>query len=92
MPVLLKLSQAFYEKLGDQVTNELVDWFNAVEEYRRRSVDELNRLRFDATIERRQAESNARIDRHFAELSARIERRFDSIDMHLARLETRLSR
>ena len=31
MPVTAKLSSRFYEKLGDDVTNELVTWLNAVD-------------------------------------------------------------
>ena len=28
MPVTAKLSRKFYEKFGDELTNELVEWFN----------------------------------------------------------------
>ena len=31
MPVTAKLSRKFYEKFGDELTNELVDWFNQVD-------------------------------------------------------------
>ena len=31
MPVTAKLSRKFYEKFGDDLTNELVDWFNKVD-------------------------------------------------------------
>jgi len=31
MPVTAKLSRKFYEALGDEVANELVDWFNQVD-------------------------------------------------------------
>jgi len=27
MPVTAKLSKAFYDRLGEEVANELVDWF-----------------------------------------------------------------
>ena len=30
MPVTAKLSRKFYERLGDDIADELVDWFNAV--------------------------------------------------------------
>ena len=30
MPVTAKLSRQFYEKFGDDITNELVEWFNKV--------------------------------------------------------------
>ncbi len=32
MPITAKLSRKFYETLGDEVTNELVTWLNAVDE------------------------------------------------------------
>ena len=31
MPVTAKLSRTFYERLGDDVANELVEWFNQVD-------------------------------------------------------------
>ena len=31
VPVTAKLSRKFYEKLGDDVANELVEWFNLVD-------------------------------------------------------------
>ena len=31
VPVTAKLSRKFYERLGDDVASELVDWFNAVD-------------------------------------------------------------
>ena len=32
MPVIAKLSRRFYEVVGEDVTQQLVDWLNAVEE------------------------------------------------------------
>jgi ribosomal protein L29 len=54
MPVTAKLSRKFYEALGDEVSNELVDWFNAVDlTYRTelREVNDLNWARFKAELE-----------------------------------------
>ena len=31
MPVTARLSLRFYEKLGEDVANELVEWFNSVD-------------------------------------------------------------
>jgi len=31
VPVTAKLSRQFYDKLGDEVANELVEWFNQVD-------------------------------------------------------------
>ncbi|HEX3233753.1 MAG TPA: hypothetical protein VHR41_06125 [Gemmatimonadales bacterium] len=54
-----ELPQRFYEVLGDDIANELVDWFNAVDvTYRTelRDLNELNFARFDARLERRIAD------------------------------------
>ena len=38
MPVTAKLSKQFYDRLGEDIANELVEWFNAVDAtYRARS-------------------------------------------------------
>ena len=62
MPVTAKLSKRFYDVLGEDVANELVDWFNAVDlTYRTdlRELNELNFARFDAKLEQRIAELRA---------------------------------
>ena len=59
MPVTAKLSKRFYDVLGEDVANELVEWFNAVDlTYRSdlRELNELNFARFDAKLEQRLAE------------------------------------
>ena len=76
MPVTAVLSKKFYEKFGEDVTNELVNWFNAVDATYRadlRELNELNFARFDAKLEQRIAEFSARFDTKFAEQSARFE-------------------
>jgi vacuolar-type H+-ATPase subunit C/Vma6 len=53
VPVTAKLSRRFYEKLGDDVANELVEWFNQVDATYRadlRELNELNFARFEATL------------------------------------------
>lgn len=42
MPVTAKLSSRFYEKLGDDVTNELVTWLNTVDAEFRNELREAN--------------------------------------------------
>jgi len=62
MPVTAKLSRKFYEKLGDDVANELVNWFNQVDATYRadlRELNELNFARFDAKLGQRVAEVKA---------------------------------
>src|ERR1700741_817475 len=77
MPVTAKLSRKFYERFGDDIANELVEWFNLVDATYRsdlRELNELNFARFDAKLEQRVVELDAKIDRRVAELDAKIER------------------
>jgi hypothetical protein len=64
MPVTAKLSKRFYEVLGEDVANELVNWFNNVDATYRaelRELNELNFARFDAKVGERLAELESRI-------------------------------
>ena len=75
MPVTAKLSKRFYEVLGEDVANELVDWFNAVDlTYRAdlRELNELNFARFDAKLEQRLAELRAELRQEIAELRTEV--------------------
>ena len=102
MPATAKLSREFYDRFGDQVANELVEWFNQVDATYRsdlRELNELNFARFDAVQARRFAESEARWsermglwDRRFAQMDAKWEQRFAQMDVRMAALETRLIR
>jgi len=59
VPVTARLSKRLYEVLGEDVANELVDWFNTVDLTHRADLRELNELyysRFDAKLEQRLAE------------------------------------
>jgi hypothetical protein len=59
VPVTAKLSKRFHDVLGEDVANELVEWFNAVDlTYRTdlRELNELNFARFDAKLEQRLTE------------------------------------
>jgi len=47
VPVTAKLSRKFYDKLGDDVANELVEWFNLVDATYRSDLRELNELNFE---------------------------------------------
>jgi hypothetical protein len=69
VPVTARLSKRFYEVLGEDVANELVDWFNAVDlTYRTdlRELNELNFARFDGRLEQRIAQ----LEQRLAELRA----------------------
>ena len=68
MPVTARLSKRFYEVLGEDVTNELVDWFNAVDlSYRTdlRELNDLNFARFDAKLEQRLTELRSELQTEF---------------------------
>lgn len=71
MPVTARLSQKFYERLGEDFAQELVDWFNAVDATYRadlRECNELNFQRFDAKVEQRFAQADAKVERKLREL------------------------
>src|SRR5205807_3350520 len=77
LPVTAKLSRKFYEKLGDELTNELVEWFNQVDATYRgdlRELNELNFARFDAKLEQRAAQLDAKLEQRAAQLDAKIDR------------------
>ncbi len=68
--------QAVLRALGEQIANELVDWFNAVDATYKaelRELNELNFARFDAKVEQRFAESDARLERHIADFRSSVE-------------------
>ena len=73
MPVTARLSQKFYEKFGQDVTNELVDWFNSVDATYRadlRELIELNFARSDAKLEQRLAELRTELVRELADVKS----------------------
>jgi len=90
MPVTAKLSKRFYEKFGDEVTNELVDWFNTVDATYHsdlRELNETNFARFDAKLEQRVATLDARLSGRMDGLEAKFE---GSLDRRLAELREAL--
>jgi hypothetical protein len=75
MPVTGKFSKLFYDRLGEQVANELVDWFNAVDTAYRtdlRELNEVNFTRFDARLEQRINALDAKLEQYSGILNARI--------------------
>jgi hypothetical protein len=71
MPVTARLSKAFYDRLGDDIANELVDWFNQVDlTYRTdlRELNDLNFARFDAKVGERMAGLRNEVELQFAKL------------------------
>lgn len=75
MPVTAKLSRKFYEKFGDELTNELVEWLNSVDATYRDDLRELNaanRAHIDARFEAFEARLEAKLARLEGGLLARI--------------------
>jgi len=66
----------FYDALGEDVANELVEWFNLVDATYKADLKELNELnfsRFDAKLEQRVVQLEAKLDRVAAGLDAKID-------------------
>lgn len=77
MPVTARLSLKFYEKLGEDIATELVEWFNQVDATYRadlRELNELNFARFDAKLEQRVADLRREIGVSLGELRAEFHR------------------
>jgi len=99
MPVTARLFRAFYERLGDDIANELVDWLNQVDlTYRTelRELNELNFARFDARVGERLAElrSELRIELR-AEFQAglgEVRAEVKALDARLAGLQVEVQR
>ena len=75
MPVTAKLSKRFYERFGDEIANELVEWFNSVDATYRSDLKELNELnfaRFDAKLEQRMAELRQEVRESIAGLRSEL--------------------
>ena len=99
MPVTAKLSKLFYDRLGEAIANELVDWFNQVDATYRsdlREVNELNFARFDAKMEQRLAQAEAKMEQRLAQAEAKMEQRLAQhevkVAQRLAELEMRMER
>lgn len=100
VPVTARLSRKFYETFGEEIANELVDWFNAVDLTYRADLRELNELtrqrtetllasqvnfaRFDAKLEQRIAQSEARLDAKIDRVEAELSAKIDRVEAHLS--------
>lgn len=77
MPVTAKLSRKFYERFGDDLTNELVDWLNQVDATYRIELRELNEQNF--------ARFETRMDARLARLEGGLLARIAQAESRLAR-------
>jgi len=91
VPVTARLSKRFYDVFGEEIANELVNWFNQVDDTYRANLREMNELnfgRFDAKLEQRLAELDAKWGGRWTELDAKWDGRWTQLD---AKLEQRLA-
>jgi len=87
VPVTAKLSRRFYETFGDEIANELVEWFNQVDATYRADllqINELNFSRFDAKLDQRIAQLDAKWDQKWNQLDAKLERRVAQLEAKFA--------
>ena len=98
MPVTIRLSKLVQDRFGEEIADELVNWFNQVDATYRtdlRELNELNFARFDAKLEQRVASLDAKIDQRAAALDSRIDQRTATleakIDQRVAELRERIS-
>jgi hypothetical protein len=71
MPIATRFSKTFYDKFGEELAQEMVDWFNQMDQTYRddlKTLNELNFARFDAKLEQRVAELRIEIAALRAEL------------------------
>jgi len=88
VPVTAKFSEEFYAKLGHSVADELVDWFNQVDETYRsdfRDLFDAHFARLDAKLEQMRAEFEAKLEQLRAEFDAKLERRIAVLEVRLIR-------
>ena len=84
MPVTAKLSRKFYDKFGDELTNELVEWLNSVDAGYRTELRQL----MDANL----ARLDARFDAFEAKLEAKLARLEGGLIARIGLVEARLAR
>jgi CRP-like cAMP-binding protein len=88
MPVTAKLSRQFYDRLGDEIANELVEWLNQVDLSFRTELRELNESNFarsDAKSDQRFAEFELKLERRMAAFEAKVDRRFAEVEVNVDR-------
>src|SRR5881409_1175780 len=95
MPVTATLSRKFYEKFGDELTNELVNWLNQVDATYRgdlRELNEVNFARFDAKLEQRWAQLDAKLEQRIAEVKAALGTLESRLEARMSAFEARMVR
>ena len=95
MAVTARLSTALYDRFGDEIVGELVDWLNQVDATYRHDLRELNELnfaRFDARLEQRIGELRNELSERLSAIEIRMGQRFSELGDRMASLEVRVER
>src|SRR5947208_1487316 len=74
MPITARLSRRFYEKFGDDIVNELVEWLNQVDLAFRSDLHQANENNFqrmEAKLEQRLGDMNARLAAMHADMNSK---------------------
>ena len=90
MPITAKLSNKFYERLGDDVANELVEWLNLVDTSYRQEFRDLFEANF-GRVEARLGGVEARVEARLGAMDARIAGLEATMNARMAGLEERLT-
>ena len=96
MPVTAKLSRKFYETFGDEIVDELVEWFNQLDATYRGdplSPNELDLSRFDSMIDQRITQLDAKLEKRFAHCEIKFDQQLSNfqakVDDRLVQLDAR---
>jgi DNA anti-recombination protein RmuC len=93
MPVTARLSKKFYDRFGDDIANDLVDWFNQVDATYRadlRELNELNFARFDAKLEQRTSQLESKLEQRIAQVEQKLAQRIGELGQHITQVEAGL--
>ena len=89
MPVTARLSKRFYDTFGDEIANDLVEWFNQVDATYRQELREQNDLNW-GRVEARIGQAEAQFEARLAQLESRMHQEMTGLradlDVGLARL------
>ena len=89
MPVTARLSKRFYDTFGDEIANDLVEWFNQVDATYRQKLREQNDLNW-GRVEARIGQGEARMEARISQGEARLEARLGQVESRMVEMETRL--
>ena len=75
MPVTARLSKRFYDTFGDEIANDLVEWFNQVDATYRQELREQNDFNW-GRVEARIGQAESRMESRLVEMETRLRSEF----------------